>query len=69
MTISLENQFIIDKQSEEEAIEKVSFADIKRLNGTFWMLVVICTLTLGCYIPFLDDANDFLQKKFEFTSV
>lgn len=24
---------------------------------------------LGVYVPFLDDANDFFQKKFEFSSV
>jgi len=26
-------------------------------------------LTLGIYIPFLDDANDFMQEKFKFTAV
>lgn len=30
---------------------------------------MICVLTLGVYIPFLDDANDFYQDKFKFTSV
>ncbi|CAK74433.1 unnamed protein product (macronuclear) [Paramecium tetraurelia] len=71
----LKGQFIIEEQEEEEGeeqkddIERVSFKDIKNLNGTFWILVLICTLTLGSYIPFLDDANDFLQEKFQFTNV
>ncbi|CAD8084472.1 unnamed protein product [Paramecium primaurelia] len=74
----LKGQFIIEEQEEEEGeegeqqkddIERVSFKDIKNLNGTFWILVLICTLTLGSYTPFLDDANDFLQEKFEFTNV
>lgn len=54
---------------EVEDIEKVSFNDIKNLNGTFWILVLICTLTLGAYTPFLDDANDFMQEKFLFSGV
>lgn len=30
---------------------------------------MICILTLGVYIPFLDDANEFYQDKFKFTPV
>ncbi|CAD8068369.1 unnamed protein product [Paramecium primaurelia] len=72
--VSAVGQFIIEEQEDEneeqkDDIERVSFKDIKNLNGTFWILVLICTLTLGSYIPFLDDANDFLQEKFEFTNV
>jgi hypothetical protein len=44
---------------EPEIEEKVSFKDIKEFNATFWVLLLVCTLTLGIYIPFLDDANDF----------
>ena len=66
-------KFIIDNEEEqqhhEEPIERVSFADIKNLNGTFWILVLIATLVLGSYVPFLDDANDFAQEKFGFSAV
>jgi nitrate/nitrite transporter NarK len=47
----------------------VSFEDIKQFSATFWILVLICMLALGVYVPFLDDANDFYQKKFGFSSV
>ncbi|CAK59984.1 unnamed protein product (macronuclear) [Paramecium tetraurelia] len=64
-------QFVYkDNASEKsEQVEKVSFKDIKSLNGTFWILILICTLAMGAYVPFLDDANDFLQEKFEFSYV
>lgn len=59
----------IQEDGEEEPEEKVSFKDIKEFNATFWILILICTLTLGVYIPFLDDANDFYQDKFKFPAV
>ena len=48
-----------DDEEEVEIEEKVSFKDIKEFSVTFWILVTLCMLTLGIYIPFLDDANDF----------
>jgi len=54
---------------EVEIEEKVSFKDLKHFTATFWILLLICMLTLGIYIPFLDDANDFFQEKFKFTAV
>jgi nitrate/nitrite transporter NarK len=59
----------LESLEEGESHEKVSFEDIKRFSATFWILVLICMLTLGVYVPFLDDANDFYQKKFYFSSV
>lgn len=47
------------KDEENEIEERVSFKDIKEFTATFWILLLICALTLGIYIPFLDDANDF----------
>jgi hypothetical protein len=46
---------------EEEATheEKVSFKDIKEFTSTFWILLMVSMLTMGIYVPFLDDANDF----------
>jgi hypothetical protein len=44
----------------EESEEPVSFKDIKEFTATFWILLLVCMLTLGVYVPFLDDANDFL---------
>lgn len=58
-----------EEEEEEEVEEKVSFKDIKDFKATFWILLLICMLTLGVYIPFLDDANDFFQEKFKFTGV
>jgi hypothetical protein len=59
-----------DEDGEEpEEEEKVSFKDLKHFTATFWILLMICMLNLGIYIPFLDDANDFFIMKFKFTSV
>lgn len=59
----------IHEDGEAEIEEKVSFKDLKHFTATFWILLLICMLTLGVYIPFLDDANDFYQEKFKFTAV
>jgi hypothetical protein len=50
----------VASEEEHEVEEKVSFKDIKEFTATFWILLLVCTLTLGIYIPFLDDANDFM---------
>lgn len=47
-----------DEEADEEDVkEELSFKDIKKLSGTFWILLLICTLCLSLYIPFLDNAN------------
>ena len=43
--------------------------DLKYFSPTFWILLMICTLTFGVYIPFLDDANEFYQDKFKFSAL
>lgn len=48
-----------DEEEEEEVKEELSFKDIKKLSGTFWILLLICTLCLCAYIPFLDNVNEF----------
>lgn len=40
---------------------------MKELNATFWIVSVLCTLTMTQYIPFLDNANRLFQKRFCFT--
>ncbi|CAD8173510.1 unnamed protein product [Paramecium octaurelia] len=67
---------ILDKKNDQKQLElnqevhtndKVSFSDIKNFTPTFWTLIIVCALQIGSYTPFLDNANDFLQQKFEFT--
>ncbi|KAM3139170.1 hypothetical protein pb186bvf_008768 [Paramecium bursaria] len=43
--------------------------EIRLLPITFWYLVLICTLTLGIYTPFMDDISDYYQKKYHFNAV
>lgn len=57
------------EEGEEKNEEAVSFKDFKDFKATFWILLLIGMLTLGIYIPFLDDANDFYQEKFKFSSI
>lgn len=59
----------LQEEGEEEIEEAVTFKDLKHFTATFWILVLICMVTLGTYIPFLDDANDFYQEKFKFSSL
>lgn len=52
-----------------ESVEKITFSDIKNLSFSFWILMSICMLTEGLFIPFLDNANNFYQIRFGFDSV
>ena len=67
-----DRSFLTKEQEElevNEAHHSVSFKDIRELSSTFWILILICTLVLGIYIPFLDDINQFYMDRFGFSSV
>jgi len=49
--------------------EVVSLKDIRNLKTSFWILMVICMLTEGLVVPFLDNANKFYQYRFGYDSV
>lgn len=49
--------------------EIISVQDIKNLRTSFWILMAICMLTEGLFIPFLDNANKFYQFRFGYDSV
>lgn len=53
--------------TEESKHEPIKVSDLRELSSTFWIVSVLCTLTMTQYIPFLDNANRLYQKRFCFT--
>ena len=49
--------------------EAISLKDIKNLKASFWILMTICMLTEGLFVPFLDNANKFYQYRFGYDPV
>lgn len=52
----------------EEPKEEIKLEDIAKLSGTFWILIIICMLTEALFVPFLDNGNELLQERFNFTA-
>lgn len=61
----------IEEIEEVEALmpEIISLKDVKNLSASFWILMTICMLTEGLFIPFLDNANKFYQFRFGYDPV
>lgn len=49
--------------------EQIKCSDLKKLKGSFWLIVVLCMLAVSLYVPFLDNANSLFQYRFCFTQV
>ena len=49
---------------EFESDEAINCGDIWHFKFSFWMLCSISMLELAVYVPFLDNGNRLLQKRF-----
>jgi nitrate/nitrite transporter NarK len=49
--------------------ESLKLEDLKNLSLGFWLLIGNLSMTLGAYIPFMDNANSYFQKRFCFTNI
>ncbi|CAD8118594.1 unnamed protein product [Paramecium sonneborni] len=58
-----------EQEKQEESTEEISLKDIKQLSGTVWILLLICTFSLCIFIPFLDNANQFCQQRFNLSNI
>ncbi|CAD8114867.1 unnamed protein product [Paramecium sonneborni] len=58
-----------EKEKLEESKEEISLKDLKQLSGTVWILLMICTFSLCIFIPFLDNANQFCQQRFNLSNI
>lgn len=67
----------IERRSEKEKdsivghVEKktIKCEDMKQFNLKVWIIIVVGTLSAALYVPFLDNANRFYQKRFCYTQV
>lgn len=59
----------LDREINALMPEIISLQDIKNLKASFWILMTICMLTEGLFIPFLDNANKFYQIRFGYDPV
>lgn len=48
-----------EEEEEHEPVEEIKLADIAKMPGTFWIVIIICMLTEALFVPFLDNGNDF----------
>ena len=66
---------IVKSETSDGAEEKftmpeiISLQDIKNLKSSFWILMTVCMLTEGLFVPFLDNANKFYQFRFGYDPV
>ncbi|CAD8202056.1 unnamed protein product [Paramecium pentaurelia] len=58
-----------EEEKLEESKEEISLKDLKQLSGTVWILLMICTFSLCIFIPFLDNANQFCQQRFNLSYI
>lgn len=54
---------LLDEQptKKKEGGEHISFADIKKLPLTFWLLLLVCMFSEALFIPFLDNGNTYFS--------
>lgn len=49
--------------------EGIKLKDLKQLKGVFWILMSLCMVSMGQYIPFLDNVSKLIQVRFCFSQL